>query len=107
MSEVRDVNAGKQELDALERGEKTSGDEVRPDQKSEQQVDENLVTWDTPEDPKNPKNWTMKKKWTALICGMLLVSPNFKPCVIHHLSPSSRSLNCSTLQIPSIVMQHN
>lgn len=25
--------------------------------------DPNLVTWDGPDDPENPKNWSMRKKW--------------------------------------------
>ncbi|KAF6528714.1 hypothetical protein HZS61_000026 [Fusarium oxysporum f. sp. conglutinans] len=98
MSEVRDVNAVKQELDALERGEKPSGDEVRPDQKSEQQVDENLVTWDTPEDPKNPKNWTIKKKWTALICVSLFTF--ISPLTSTMVAPALASIG-ETLHIDS------
>lgn len=28
-------------------------------------VDPNLVTWDGPNDPTNPKNWTFKQKWAV------------------------------------------
>lgn len=29
----------------------------------EEERDPNLVTWDGPDDPENPMNWTMRKKW--------------------------------------------
>ena len=31
--------------------------------------DPNLVTWDGPDDPKNPKAWAFRKKWAAVIVG--------------------------------------
>ena len=39
--------------------------------------DINLVTWDGPEDPDNPKNWPRKKKWLATITVSLFtfISP--------------------------------
>ncbi|KAL2065353.1 hypothetical protein VTL71DRAFT_3023 [Oculimacula yallundae] len=30
-------------------------------------VDSNLVAWDGPHDPDNPKNWPMKRKWLAIV----------------------------------------
>lgn len=38
--------------------------------------DPNLVTWDGPEDPQNPKQWKFKKKWAAVVVGTV-------PCPIH------------------------
>ncbi|KAF2021667.1 MFS general substrate transporter [Aaosphaeria arxii CBS 175.79] len=40
-------------------------------------TDPNLVTWDSPEDPANPKNWSMKRKWAAtfIVSAFTLVSP--------------------------------
>ncbi|KAF2273658.1 MFS general substrate transporter [Westerdykella ornata] len=37
----------------------------------------NLVTWDGPDDPANPKNWSMKRKWAAtfIISSFTFVSP--------------------------------
>jgi hypothetical protein len=29
--------------------------------------DPNLVTWDGPDDPQNPKNWSFKKKWIITV----------------------------------------
>ncbi|KAF2821238.1 MFS general substrate transporter [Ophiobolus disseminans] len=39
--------------------------------------DPNLVTWDSDDDPKNPKNWSMDRKWAAtlIISCFTLVSP--------------------------------
>ncbi|KAF2741346.1 MFS general substrate transporter [Polyplosphaeria fusca] len=39
--------------------------------------DPNLVTWEGPDDPANPKNWSMKRKWAAtlIVSSFTLVSP--------------------------------
>lgn len=39
--------------------------------------DPNLVTWDLPYDPENPKTWTMRKKWAAVVTVSFftLISP--------------------------------
>ncbi|KAG4429907.1 hypothetical protein IFR05_014613 [Cadophora sp. M221] len=39
--------------------------------------DPNLVTWDGPEDPRNPKNWTMGHKWAAtlIVSSFTFISP--------------------------------
>jgi hypothetical protein len=31
--------------------------------------DPNLVTWDGPDDPENPRNWTFQHKWAATLVG--------------------------------------
>jgi hypothetical protein len=36
--------------------------------------DPNLVTWDGPDDPQNPKLWSFKKKWAAVVVGKQQVS---------------------------------
>ncbi|KAL6239490.1 hypothetical protein BDW75DRAFT_119827 [Aspergillus navahoensis] len=35
--------------------------------RSAQAPDPKLVTWDGPDDPENPKNWPMKKKWAIVV----------------------------------------
>jgi multidrug resistance protein len=39
--------------------------------------DPNLVSWDGPDDPENPKNWTEKKKWAAtlIVSSFTFISP--------------------------------
>ncbi|KAH0838843.1 MFS polyamine transporter [Lanmaoa asiatica] len=36
-----------------------------------------VVDWDGPDDPKNPRNWSFKKKWaaTAIVSGFTFISP--------------------------------
>lgn len=31
--------------------------------------DPNLVTWEGPDDPQNPKNWSRKRRWAATLIG--------------------------------------
>lgn len=64
IEDQRDVEAG-QNLEKSKTGK--SGRSVK---------DPNLVSWDGPEDPKNPKNWSMKRKWAATLVGKLVFSPN-------------------------------
>ncbi|KAL2265966.1 hypothetical protein VTJ83DRAFT_5318 [Remersonia thermophila] len=44
---------------------------------SEEETDPNIVSWDGPNDPLNPMNWTMKKKWTniAVLSVLTLITP--------------------------------
>jgi hypothetical protein len=39
--------------------------------------DPNLITWDSVDDPANPKNWSMRRKWAAtlIVSCFTLVSP--------------------------------
>lgn len=39
--------------------------------------DPNLVTWDGPDDPENPKNWSKKRKWlaTIVVSSFTFISP--------------------------------
>ncbi|MCJ1416310.1 hypothetical protein MMC32_002645 [Xylographa parallela] len=39
--------------------------------------DPNLVTWEGPDDPENPKNWTRKRKWlaTLVVSSFTFISP--------------------------------
>lgn len=46
-----------------------SGDDTPPGEKpsesaAEDDGDPNIVSWDGPDDPANPMNWEMRKKWT-------------------------------------------
>ncbi|KAB8345950.1 hypothetical protein FH972_023002 [Carpinus fangiana] len=45
--------------------------------KEESPTDPNLVSWDGPDDPENPKNWPMRRKWTAalIVSAFTLISP--------------------------------
>lgn len=61
VSEIRD---GIQNQRDLELGDDVieKSPTVRPD-------DPNLIKWNGPDDPENPKNWTHRRKWAAVFCG--------------------------------------
>ncbi|KZF20456.1 MFS multidrug transporter-like protein [Xylona heveae TC161] len=61
----RDVEAGPKSL------------EKKATSKSDKDRDPNLVTWDGPNDPSNPKNWTIKKKWAAtfVVSSFTFITP--------------------------------
>jgi Major Facilitator Superfamily len=44
---------------------------------SENINDPNLVTWDSPTDPENPRNWSFKRKWAAVfvVSSFTFISP--------------------------------
>jgi multidrug resistance protein len=54
---------------------------TRPGLKSEKSTrslkDPNLVTWDGPDDPDNPKNWAFRKRWAAtlIVSSFTFISP--------------------------------
>lgn len=39
---------------------------------SEQTIDVNMVTWDGPNDPMNPQNWTVKYKWLVTLVIIIM-----------------------------------
>lgn len=39
---------------------------------SEQTIDANMVTWDGPNDPTNPQNWTVKYKWLVTLVIIIM-----------------------------------
>lgn len=68
-----DVEKGIQELNSdLEAttitldtdSEPTSRDGTAGEKGNAESKDPNIVSWDGPDDPTNPMNWTMRKKWS-------------------------------------------
>ncbi|KAI7337565.1 MFS multidrug transporter [Hortaea werneckii] len=57
--------------------------------------DLNLVTWDGPDDPDNPKNWPKKKKWMATLTVSLFtfISPVSSSMIAPALQQLSEELN--------------
>ncbi len=53
------------------------GGDVAPEGAAQEEPDPNLVKWDGPQDPDNPKNWILGKKWAAVFVVSLftLISP--------------------------------
>ena len=40
-------------------------------------ADTNQISWDSPNDPENPKNWSFKRKWAAtiVVSSFTFISP--------------------------------
>lgn len=54
--------------------EKTRSTQSRRSKKGK---DPNIVTWEGPDDPKNPRNWSLKRKWAAtfIVSSFTFISP--------------------------------
>ncbi|GAB7359247.1 hypothetical protein MBLNU230_g5904t1 [Neophaeotheca triangularis] len=68
--------------------------------------DPNLVTWDGPNDPENPRNWSMKRKWTAtfLVGCFTFISPVASSMVAPALSTIAQEFNTSSELESSMVL---
>ncbi|KAI4191612.1 MAG: hypothetical protein LQ346_004712 [Caloplaca aetnensis] len=77
---VRDVEA------PLERKQST---------KSAKSKDPNLVTWDGPDDPENPKNWSTKRRWAAtiVVSSFTFISPVSSSMVAPAIQVIAKDLN--------------
>lgn len=62
VSEVRDGIPNQRDLEL--------GEDAQDKEQAADDSDPNLVQWDGPEDPQNPKYWQVKRKWAAVVCGM-------------------------------------
>lgn len=64
--------------------------------------DVNLVTWEGPDDPENPKNWTRKRKWmaTAVVSLFTFISPVSSSMIAPGLTQLQAEFN---IQSPSQV----
>ena len=62
--------------------------------KRSEQHDPHLVTWEGPDDPKNPKNWSMGRKWAAtfVVSSFTFVSPVSSSMVAPALSAMNKDL---------------
>ena len=42
---------------------------------SETTLDANMITWDSPNDPSNPQNWSIKYKWfVTVVCTVITIN---------------------------------
>ena len=67
--------------------------------------DPNLVTWDSPDDPENPKNWTKKQKWfaTLVVSCFTFISPVSSSMVAPALGTMAKEFGISD-QVESQLM---
>ena len=56
----------------------------RPDfLSSESTIDANMITWDSPNDPSNPQNWSIKYKWLiTIICTVININMYVRVCLL-------------------------
>lgn len=68
--------------------------------------DPNLVTWDGPDDPANPKNWTKKQKWAAtlVVSSFTFISPVSSSMVAPALGTIAREFNITDSAEQSLVL---
>ena len=68
----------------------------QPTNKSARSVrDPNMVSWNGPDDPENPKNWTLKRKWIAtfVVSSFTFISPVASAMVAPALPQMAAELN--------------
>ncbi|KAL8700614.1 MAG: hypothetical protein Q9201_005356 [Fulgogasparrea decipioides] len=68
--------------------------------------DPNLVTWDGPADPQNPKNWSIKRKWAAtfVVSGFTFISPVSSSMVAPALKVISEDFGISSSAVANITL---
>ena len=73
--EPRDDRAG--ENADLEKAPSMRRQQTNKSARSQRERDPNMVSWTGPDDPENPKNWSMKRKWTAtfVVSSFTFISP--------------------------------
>lgn len=70
------------------------------------QRDPNLVTWESADDPENPKNWTTGKKWAAtfVVSSFTFISPVSSSMVAPALRAISADFNVTNQVEQSLVL---
>ncbi|KAK6341422.1 hypothetical protein TWF696_008498 [Orbilia brochopaga] len=68
--------------------------------------DPNLVTWDGPDDPENPLNWSLKKKWlaTVVISAFTFITPVSSSMVAPAIASMSKDLNIQGTVAPQLTL---
>ncbi|KAI4094394.1 MAG: hypothetical protein L6R37_007244 [Teloschistes peruensis] len=68
--------------------------------------DPNLVTWDGPTDPQNPKNWSIKRKWAAtfVVSSFTFISPVSSSMVAPALKVIAQDFGTSSTAVANIML---
>lgn len=77
-----------------------------PKDEKPSETDPNLIGWDRPDDPENPKNWSIRKKWGATVCVSMFtfISPVASSMVAPALIKVEKDLNITTQIERNMVM---
>ncbi|KAH8899812.1 MFS multidrug transporter [Thozetella sp. PMI_491] len=89
-------------------GESSEKDVEKADssEDSEDVVDENLVTWDGPDDPTNPRNWSSSRKWmiTFVTSCFTFISPVSSSMLSPALPAISKDLGIESSTVELMVV---
>ncbi|KAL9596046.1 MAG: hypothetical protein Q9219_006062 [cf. Caloplaca sp. 3 TL-2023] len=69
--------------------------EKKQSAKSAKAKDPNLVTWEGPDDPENPKNWSNKRRWaaTVVVSSFTFISPVSSSMIAPAIQTIARDFN--------------
>jgi len=98
--DIRDVEKGKPDLKRSGTNRSTRSTRSKKDQ------DPNLVAWDGPDDPANPKNWSMKRKWaaTVIVSSFTFISPVSSSMVAPALGAMSADLGVTNQVVQELML---
>lgn len=90
-TQVAEIRGGIPDVRDVEAGPKLKRNQSSRSQRSK---DPNLVTWDGPNDPENPKNWSLGRKWAAtfVVSSFTFISPVSSSMVAPALTVMSADL---------------
>ncbi|KAJ5351251.1 hypothetical protein N7452_000225 [Penicillium brevicompactum] len=105
IQEVRNGIANERDLD-LEKSRQPELEKTRTAKSNQSRHDPKLVTWDGDDDPENPKNWSMKKKWAATITVSLFtfISPVSSSMVAPALSSLAAEFNVTDEVVSQLML---
>ncbi|KAI0176143.1 MFS general substrate transporter [Hypoxylon sp. FL1284] len=105
VSEVRDGIESRRDLD-IEKGNAELGEEEGEESEKAPATNPNPMSWDGPDDPENPKNWPITKKYGAVLIVSLftLASPVASSMVAPSLTVIGEELNIPDAFEQSLVL---
>ncbi|CAG8150910.1 unnamed protein product [Penicillium olsonii] len=105
IQEVRNGIVNERDID-LEKSQNPELEKIRTAKSNKSRNDPKLVTWDGDDDPGNPKNWTMKKKWAATITVSLFtfISPVSSSMVAPALSSIATEFNVTDEVVSQLML---
>lgn len=106
VAEVRMGIADERDTDLEKGGQQLKKEQSRRSMRSQKEKDPNLVSWDGPDDPNNPKNWSLKRKWAATVIVSLFtfISPVSSSMVAPALDDMARDLGITNSVVISLML---
>ncbi|KKK14522.1 MFS multidrug transporter, partial [Aspergillus ochraceoroseus] len=100
------VNERDLDLEANTRQGTSGLENTRTAQSTRSWADRKLVTWTSPHDPENPKNWPMRKKWVTVIMvsSFTFISPVTSSMVAPALAALAADLHITSSVISQLTL---